>query len=137
MIYHHAIGDKFLHISSEVPRCNNKNPHRCPSRKVEQGKQSEPGSTLLSNQGLISYPDDPTTFVQCEPTILFHNRICTSRCIDVGIVSLSHEVRTGRQIIEYENRDNAKPEEDKPFEYCPCHSRIKDSLSLNLLQACR
>lgn len=143
MIYHCAIGDKFLHLSSdriinpdEIPRCNDKNPHRCIYGKVDQGKQPERGSTLLSYQGTTFHPDDPTNFVQCERTVLFHNRICTSRHIDVGVLSLSHEVRTERQIIKYGTRDKA-PKEDKPFNYCPCKSHTRDSLSLNLLQACR
>lgn len=140
MIYHHAIGDKFLHICLdctmtpyEIHRYNDRNSHRCHSRKVDQGKQSERGSTLHSYHGLTIYHDDPTKVIQCESTVHLLNRICSSRYVDVGDLSLSHEVRTGRQITEYGTRDDAKPEENKHFDYCPCNSRIKDSLSLNLL----
>lgn len=92
MIYHHAIGDKFLHISLdctmtpyEIHRYNNRNSHRCHSRKVDQGKQSERGSTLLSYHGLTIYHDDPTKVIQRESTVRLLNRICSSRYADVGI----------------------------------------------------
>lgn len=144
MIYHYAIGDRVVHLFSDCPIFldamygdSYRNLHRRPSRRVDQGKQSERGSTLNSYHGLANYHNNTTNVLLCESTMRFHNEICTSRHNDVGILSLSHGVRTDRQNIEYGTPDSAKPEEEQTFYYCPCISEPNDSLSLSLLQACR
>ena len=144
MIYHFAIGNHYLHIYSncdKIPvriiQCNDEDPHTCLESKLNLKSVGFPLNYQHRMEGYENFSDK---VIHCQGSVLFHNRICTSRDIDVGdrngywSLSLSHEVQTGLQTIEYGTRDSAKAANSKPLDYCPCIHRTTTSLSLNLLR---
>lgn len=147
MIYHFAIGNHYLHIYSncdtipgKIIQCNDEDPHTCLESKLNldlAGFPLNPRYTSAEEERVSE------NVVHCQGSVFFHNRICTSRGINVGdrngywSLSLSHEVQTGLQTVEYGTRDDAKSANAKPLDYCPCIHRSKTSLSLNLLRTCK
>lgn len=144
MIYHFAIGNHYLHIYSncdtipgKIIQCNDEDPHTCRESKLNLDSVGFP---LNYQQKMEGYRIVSDNIVHCQGSVLFHNRICTSRDIDIGdrngywSLSLSNEIQTGLQTIEYGTRDNARAAKAKPLDYCPCIHRTKTSLSLNLLR---
>ena len=144
MIYHFAIGNHHLHIYSNcdtIPRriiqCNDEDPHTYLESKLNLDSVGFPLNYEPRIEGFISESDK---VVHCQGSVVFHNRICTSRDIDVGdrngywSLSLSHEVQTGLRTMEYGTRDNARAAKSKPLDYCPCLHRPKTNLRLNLLR---
>lgn len=93
----------------------------------------------IGNQDLQKFDK----IVRCQGNVLFHNRICTSRDINLGefnvywSLSLSQEAQTGLQTVEYGTRENPNSNDAKRLDYCPCIHRAKASISLNLLQTCK
>lgn len=161
MIYHFAIGNQYLHIYSncrsipdKIVKCNEENSHTCLKRERRKDLGIPYlGFPLDCPRGEALDQNDPREVVHCQGSVLFHNRICTSRDIEVGdrngywSLSLSQEVQTGIQAVKHGNRDsqpiglrrrrNRGYTIAKPIDYCPCIQRLKTSLSVNLLQTCK
>ncbi|CAF9941360.1 MAG: hypothetical protein ALECFALPRED_009082 [Alectoria fallacina] len=140
MIYHHAMGIHYLHIYSngtmvphEIVQCNDENPHTRLESALNKGSSAFPNPRVFHERDFIKV-------VHCQRSVLFHNRICTSPDIDVGdrngywSLSVSQEVRTGVETVEYGTRDNPGPADARVLDDCPCIQRPKASLSLNLLR---
>ncbi|CAD6580471.1 MAG: hypothetical protein ASARMPREDX12_009577 [Alectoria sarmentosa] len=140
MIYDHAMGNHHLHIYSNgtmVPnrmvRCNDEDPHTCLESVLNTGPSAFPNLSVYHERHFKKV-------VHCQGSVLFHNRICSSPDIDVGdrngywSLSVSQEVRTGVEAVEYGTRDEPEPADAKVLDYCPCIQRPKASLSLNLLR---
>lgn len=146
MIYHFAIGNHYLHIYSNcdtipgrIIECNDDSLHKCLESKLNLDPLSFPFVyRRTAGEGRVS-----DRVVHCQGSVLFHNRICTSRDINFGdrngywSLSLSHEVQSGLRTVERGTRDNAKSANAKLLDYCPCIHRTKTSLSLNLLRTCK
>ncbi len=146
MIYHFAMGNQYIHIYSNCDRipakiiqCNDEESHSCLESKLSQ-------DNLCFQFGLqhpLAMLERDDEVVHCRGSVLFHNRICTSREIKVGdpdgywSLSVSQDVRTGLETLEYGTRNNPNSNNANLSDYCPCIHSAKTSLSLNLLQTCK
>ena len=136
------MGNKFLHIYSDTTtsrvnskQCNDRNCRQCLIRNIQKAK---PGFALdfWEKWNLEENNLDQTLY--CRSSTIFYNRICdVGGCNKHWSLSLSQEVRTGRQIMEHGTFDAADNDQVKSIEYCPCVFRPDISLSLNLLQTCK
>ena len=147
MIYHLAIGCRYLHIQSncatvpnKIVQCNDEYPHMCLESSPNEAYPSFP---LASERDHMRISGNYDEIVHCQGSVLFHNRICTCPFIDTGdrngywSISVSHEVQTGKETIQHGNRDNMLPPLATPLDYCPCTEHTKTTLSLDLLRTCK
>ncbi len=147
MIYHFAIGNRHIHIYSNCDRipdkiiqCNDEESHSCLESMLSQDNSCFPFFGLQYPLAMLERDDE---VVHCRGSVVFHNRICTSREIKVGdpdghwSLSVSQDVRTGLETVEYGTRSNPNSNNANLLDYCPCIHSAKTSLSLNLLQTCK